>query len=447
MKSTPVHARRRCILVILDGLGDHGHTCLGRRTPLMAAHTPNLDRLAALGMNGLYHASLQGVPLPSEIAHFLMFGYDLADFPGRGYLEAVGEGIELAKEEVALLGRLFCVSAQEGQLILQVEDPKVEAATCLALQREIRHFQAHGVEIEFIPTKGIQGLVRLRGQVAPEITDSNPIQEGRALMQVLPLAGWEADPAVQRTCRVLNDYLVWSHQVLSRHPLNRQRQSRGLPALNAVGLQRPGRFKAIPPFAAKWGLQPLALATGPLYRGLSRTLGMTLLPVQDSTHPEADLRQRLEIAKGSDEFDFVYVHTKAPDVAAHTKNPHHKQRLISRLDRAFAFALNAIVPDPNLLLVITADHSTNSAGRMIHSGETVPLLMVGAFTRRDAVSRFDEVSCALGALGQVRGPELMYLILNFLDRGKLFGLRDAPADQPYTPGPATPLMIRTERGE
>jgi 2,3-bisphosphoglycerate-independent phosphoglycerate mutase len=407
----------------------------------MAASTPNLDRLAALGMNGLYHAYLQGVALPSEMAHFLMFGYDLADFPGRGYLEAVGEGIRLAPRDVALLGRLFSVQAREGQLWLEVEDPQVDPATCRTLQEAVRHFTAEGVAVEFVPTKGIQGVVRLRGQVSPDITDSNPIQEGRPLMAVLPLAGCEGDAKVQRTCRVLNQYLLWSHELLSRHPENLRRQARGLPPLNAVGLQRAGRYKPIVSFGDKWGFKPLALATGALYRGLSQHLGMTLLPVTDSPHPEVDLRQRLELARELDDFDFVYVHTKAPDVAAHTKNPREKQRLIQALDWAFAYALDVIAPDPNLLLVITADHSTNSDGAMIHSGESVPLLMVGAFTRRDGVCRFDEASCAGGALGLVRGAELMHLILTFLDRGKLFGLRDAPRDQPYTPGPSTPLRL------
>ena len=45
----------RCLLLILDGLGDHGHAAFGGQTPLQMASTPNLDRLAALGMTGLYH--------------------------------------------------------------------------------------------------------------------------------------------------------------------------------------------------------------------------------------------------------------------------------------------------------------------------------------------------------------------------------------------------------
>jgi len=45
------------------------------------------------------------------------------------------------------------------------------------------------------------------------------------------------------------------------------------------------------------------------------------------------------------------------------------------------------------------------------------------------------------ALGFVRGKELMYLILNFLDRAKLKGLMDTPNDQPYYPGNYRPLTV------
>ena len=51
----------RCILLILDGLGDRGHAAFGGQTPLQMASTPNLDRLAALGMTGLFHPWLLGV--------------------------------------------------------------------------------------------------------------------------------------------------------------------------------------------------------------------------------------------------------------------------------------------------------------------------------------------------------------------------------------------------
>lgn len=432
----------RCILLILDGLGDRGHAVFDGQTPLQQAHTPNLDRLAALGMTGLYHPRLQGMALPSEIAHFLLFGYELSEFPGRGYIEALGENIPLGDRDVALLGRIFSVRQKKDELVLEVEDPQVDPETCLALQGAIQAFHWEGVDITFVPTGGIKGIVVLKGDVSPEITDSNPIHEGRPLMEVLPWEKARDRAQARHTAQALNRYLLWSYQQLSRHPLNKERRRRGLAPLNAVGMQRAGQKRPVRPFAEKWGLRALALASGPIYRGLSLHLGLETREVKDTDRPEADLRERLKLAHQAKDYDFIYVHTKAPDEAAHTKNPLIKVDVIAALDRALSFALRKMVTDPETLLVITADHATNSAGKMIHSGETVPLLMLGKYTRRDQVAEFQEVSCAQGALGLVRGGELMWLILNFLDRGKLCGLMDSPRDQPFFPGPYKPLKLR-----
>jgi len=282
----------------------------------------------------------------------------------------------------------------------------------------------------------------MKGQVCATVTDSNPIYEGRPLMEVLPWEGHERDGRAVNTAQALNAYLIWAYRRLSAHPMNKKRRQAGLAPLNAVGLQRAGQKKPVLPFSDQWGFKPLAIASGCLYRGLSGHLGMETLAVTDTDHPQADLLKRLKLAHKSKQYDFVYVHTKVPDEAAHTKDPLIKKAAIEALDQALAFALEEIVRDPETLLVITADHATNSAGAMIHSGEAVPLLMVGKYTWRDRVTRFDEVSCAQGSLGQIRGKELMYLILNLLDRGKLVGLRDSPRDQPYYPGKYTPLRVK-----
>lgn len=432
----------RCILLILDGLGDRGHAVLDGQTPLQRASTPNLDRLASLGMTGLYHPWLQGMALPSEIAHFLMFGYDAADFPGRGYIEALGENIPLGDKDAALLGRIFTVEQQKDELMVAVENPKVEQATCQELQGAIQSFHWEGVEVTFVPTGGIRGIVIVKGDVSPEITDSNPIYEGRPLMEVLPWEKTQDDAKARKTAAALNRYTLWAYQELSRHPHNKERIRQGLPPLNAVGLQRAGQYRPVMPFGEKWGFKALAIAAGSIYRGLSQYLGLEIIPVKDTDRPDADLRERLELAHKAKDYDFVYIHTKAPDEAAHTKNPLTKVDVIAALDQSLDFALQEIVTDAETLLVITADHSTNSDGEMIHSGESVPLLMVGKYTRRDQVTQFNEVSCAPGALSLVRGGELMWLILNFLDRGKLCGLRDSPRDQPFFPGRFKPLKLK-----
>lgn len=207
------------------------------------ASTPNLDRLAALGVTGLYHSWLLGAALPSEIAHFLLFGYNLEDFPGRGYLEALGSSIPMGETDVALLGRIFAVRQQRGVLILKEEDPRVDKGACSALQEAIQTFHYQGVDISFVPTGGIRGIVLVQGGGSAAVTDSNPIYEGRPLMEVLPWEGYEQDERAQITAQALNRYLVWSYQQLSSHPLNRRRRRSGLAPLNAVGLQRAGQWQ------------------------------------------------------------------------------------------------------------------------------------------------------------------------------------------------------------
>jgi 2,3-bisphosphoglycerate-independent phosphoglycerate mutase len=188
-------------------------------------------------------------------------------------------------------------------------------------------------------------------------------------------------------------------------------------------------------------MKGLSISSVAMYHGLCQMLGMEILKAKDSEDCEKDLRDRLIRAMEAKDFDFIHVHTKAPDTAAHTKDPEQKRAVIESLDDALSFAVKEILPDDEILLIVTSDHSTPSAGKMIHSGETVPVMIRGKFTRIDSVSEFNEISCAQGGLGLLRGPELMYLILTFTDRGKMWGLMDSPVNQPYIPGNYRPLKI------
>lgn len=424
----------KCILIVLDGLGDRGHPCLDGMTPLQAARTPNLDRLATLGMNGLYHPCLQGMALPSELAHFLIFGYDMEEIPGRGYLEAVGDGITVEPGEVAVLARLFSVTAGDSGLIIQSESPDIEEDDAFQLQQAIEPLTEGPFKLEMIPRRGIEGILMLRGGLSSGITDSNPIYTGRPLMKVVPLASAADQDGARKTADLVNDFLRQSYRTLSDHPINTERSGRGLLPVNSLATQRAGTRRDLDTFRRRWGMRGLSLSSGSMYRGMCAVLGLENHQFKKTGEIGSDLLEQLKLAAASDEFDFIHVHTKAPDEAAHTKDPFLKKETIEELDRALSFAVEEIAGDPDTLLVITADHSTGSAGDMIHSGETVPITMIGRNTRRDDVTAFNEISCAGGGLGVIRGKELMYLILNFRDRGKLWGLTESSRDEPYFPG-------------
>lgn len=432
---------RTCVLLVLDGLGDRSHTVLGGRTPLEAAATPHLDRIAAAGANGLYHAGFLGQALPSENAHFAMFGYAPEEFPGRGYLEALGLGLAPGPDTVCLLTHFCNVRAENGVLRLfrdKPEKPSPDEAT--ALFEAVADFACDGVTVRLHRDKGLFGVLTMEGAVSPEVTDTNPMVDGLYLPEPEPMAG--ADRRAATTARVLKAYLLFAHRALSAHPVNAARQAAGKTPINALVTQRAGRMRPLPPFSQRFGLPALSISSGTLFSGLARAIGFDFLSTPDTGDPGADLAHRLLLAtEAAREYGFLHVHTKAPDEAAHTKNPLAKRDVIEALDAALGQAAGPLLADPDILFVVTADHSTPSNGPLIHGGEPVPLTFHGVGQRRDAVTRFDEIAAAGGCLGCVRGRELPYLILNGLERARLAGIRDTPDPPACYPGPVTPLRL------
>src|SRR6056297_1978838 len=143
---------QKCILLLLDGLGDRAFPEFEHRTPLQAAHTPTLDAIARRGANGLYHAARPGQALPSENAHFAIFGYDRQEFPGRGALEALGAEIALAPTDVALLAHLVEVREEKGHLVLQRDLPEIDPSEIEELTQAIAQYQTADISIEFCRT-------------------------------------------------------------------------------------------------------------------------------------------------------------------------------------------------------------------------------------------------------------------------------------------------------
>lgn len=434
---------KRCVLVLLDGLGDRAHAQLGGLTPLQAAHTPCLDRLAALGANGLYHATFFGQPLPSENAHFALFGGLPGEFPGRGPLEALGAGVDLSPDDVAVLTHFAHIGPDHENRLVLLRD-KVEASPGERgeLFRAVDRFEYDGVGISLYPAGGLFGVLVLRGEVSPFVTDTNPMVDGRLLPAPLPRTCHADDTATRRTADALRAYLLHAHRTLASLPFNRERTKAGQVPADGLVTQRAGRLVPCPSLRARYGLRGLSISSGVLFSGLARFLGMEFLSAPDTGDPGADLADRVRAGLDrADEFDFIHVHTKTPDQAAHTKDPLAKVRVIESLDRGLTEVAERLTGDPRILLAVTADHSTPSHGPLIHSGEPVPLLFAGQGVRRDQVARFDEVSAAGGALGCMRGREFLFSVLNLLDRARLAGIHDSPDPVEYWPGDHPPFIL------
>jgi 2,3-bisphosphoglycerate-independent phosphoglycerate mutase len=426
----------KTILVLLDGLGDRSYGRLDHQTPLQAAGTPHLNRLAKYGSNGLWHASSVGECLPSEMAHFLFFGYDRQEFPGRGLLEAVGDDVPFDDQDVLVLAHLAGVAWSAGVPILEMgrDDIQGTRAELGALFAAVSAYEAEGIQFQLHQTHRNDAILVMQGKVSSHISDSDPIVRGQPIGRVVALSDCPEPIVAAKTAKGLNRYLEYCHAVLtdlSAQPV--ENHAKPLQA-NFLATQRSGRRIPQEPFEQRWGLKGMMVASGSVYAGLAHELGIDFVWARDTDAPGRDLRERIQIALDDSKHDFVHVHTKAPDQAAHHGDPLHKQNIISGLDKGLDVLVQALDRHPDLQIVVTADHSTPCESVLVHSGEPVPVVMVGPNVRRDGVERFDEVSAAAGGLGNLRGRELMLMILNNMDRSVLAGHQLGPDNRLYWGG-------------
>lgn len=434
---------KTCVLILLDGLGDRAHSLLNNRTPLQAAETPFLDKMATMGSTGLFHAGKLGQPLPSENAHFAMFGSPKNEFPGRGPLEALGADLELGENDVAILAHFTSVlTTLEKQFVLKYDRICGTPEEVDALYDAVESYEQDDITIKLHKTGGMFSVLTMHGDVSPHITDSNPMINGRFISAIHPLMSHADDPKAIRTAKVLSDYVSWAYHRLSKVDQNQLRVKQTLPPVNGLVTQRAGMLCDRVSLRDRYGLHAMSIASGHMYKGMAKFLGMDYHPVRDTRDVEKDIAERIDVAAAHvNQYEFIHVHTKAPDKAAHTKSPKGKVAAIEALDRGLAASVEPLLDNEDVLVVVTADHSTPSAGPLIHSGEPVPVMFIGEGVRRDNVTQFDEISTASGCLSCLRGDEMMHMILNYMNRARLAGIHDSPHAQEFWPGDYDPFIV------
>jgi len=171
-------------------------------------------------------------------------------------------------------------------------------------------------------------------------------------------------------------------------------------------------FPKIATMEEVYGLKPLAIAVYPMYRGLARLVGMTVV------EPGKTMADQCEVAKANwSSYDFFFIHYKYTDSTGEDGNFTKKVEMIEALD-AEVPKLRALGPD---VMIVTGDHSTPSRMRS-HSFHPVPtLLWAPATSRPDLVTTFGERPCLQGGLGQFLAKDLMPLALAHASRLQKFG--------------------------
>jgi len=385
----------KIVLLVMDGLGGLPLEP-GGPTELEAAHTPNMDALTGRAALGLSEVVAPAFSPGSGPGHIALFGYDPFEYLiGRGVLEALGIGFKLTHQDVAIRAN-FCTVDQDGK-ISDRRAGRIPTEECAKRVEILRQIQIPGVEIFVEPVKEYRFVIVLRGEgLVGHIPDNDPQITG---VPALPIQA--EDAASEKTAAILRQWWAEANKLLAAHP----------PA-NSCLLRGISNDPGVPRFPEVFKMRSAAVAVYPMYKGVSRLVGMDIIE-----HDAETPAQEFEVVKKLwNDYDFFFVHIKKTDSYGEDGKFNERVHVIETVDEALPILLD-LKPD---VLVITGDHSTPAKMKR-HTWHSVPVLLAADSARFGKASKFGESACLTGTLGPIHHIDILPLALAHAERLGKYG--------------------------
>ncbi|NLB35243.1 MAG: 2,3-bisphosphoglycerate-independent phosphoglycerate mutase [Elusimicrobia bacterium] len=385
----------KIVMVVMDGVGDVSDD--KGLTPLAEAFTPNMDKLALESELGLTVPVDIGITPGSGPAHLSLFGYDPLEHEiGRGVLEALGIGINLSGRDLAARANFATrtpqgiISDRRAGRISTEENERL----CKILNEKMPVLD--GVSVKIYPGKEHRFVVIFTGDgLEGGLNDADPQEVGKPEKFTEP-----ETPSAEKSSRIVNQFIKEVQKILKDE----------LPA-NTCLVRGIGKSPDISSMGDLFGLKPLAIASYPMYKGLSKLVGM------DVSEGLSNLEeQTIELKKKFNDYDFFYYHVKKTDSFGEDGNRPMKIKVIEEFDALIPDIL-ALKPD---VLCISADHSTPAVMKG-HSWHPSPVLIHGSYMRTGQVKGFNEEECLKGSLGRFYAKDLMQLLLSHAGKLDKYG--------------------------
>jgi len=424
MDNSDVHI----IYVLLDGVGDLPHPDLEGKTPLEAANTPNLDKIAKNGSIGQVISVGKGIAPESDIAVFNMLGYKFlhSDYVGRGVIEAIGVGIDFKDGDLALRGN-FSTLNDEGTIIDRRAGRHIEREDVKEIAKELENkinFSYPNSSVVVAPTIGHRVTVRIRTDginLSSEITNTDPAYARVDGMGVAKAVGdfmriekcfpLEESESSKITANLVNEFTEQSLQIMKESPINQKRGESNKKKLSCILLRDAGnKYPDVTPINEKYSMKFSCIVDMPVELGISDVLKMKAFEAGGLTDYEEKARVA---AKAMETQNAIYVHLKGPDEFGHDGDAIGKTKNIEEIDQRFFKTLLENIDSSKVTILISADHSTPCINKG-HSDDPVPVLVSGDFLKNDGTTRMTEEQAKKGSIGLLQGAEVVSTALNLI---------------------------------
>jgi len=420
------------IYVLLDGVGDLPHPDLDGKTPLQAANTPTLDKIASNGSIGEVISVGKGIAPESDIAVFNMLGYkfNYTDYVGRGVIEGIGIGIDFKDGDLALRGN-YSTLDEEGVIIDRRAGRQIEKEDADGVAKEIEakiKFSHPNTSVVVSPTIGHRVTVRIRvdsRKLSSKITNTDPAYSNIGGMGVAKAVGdflkiekclpLEETEDSKFTANLVNEFSEQSISILKESKINKKRQEQNKKQLSCILLRDAGnKYPDVIPINEKYTMKFSCIVDMPVELGISEVLKMKTFEAGGLTDYEEKARVA---AKAMETQNAIYVHLKGPDEFGHDGDAIGKMKNIEEIDQRFFKTLVENIDSSKVAIIISADHSTPCIYKG-HSDDPVPILVSGDFIKNDGTTRMTEEQAKKGSIGLLQGAEVVPKALELIKSQK-----------------------------
>ncbi|VFJ15437.1 alkaline phosphatase family protein [Candidatus Nitrosocosmicus franklandus] len=424
--------KARTVYVLLDGVGDLPHPDLNDLTPLEAAYTPHLDKIARMGVSGKVISVGDGIAPQSDIAVFNMLGYNFKDveYFGRGVVECIGCGIDFVDGDLALRGNFATIEGTSKKIIDRRAGRNISKEDSNAICKLIReNVKLDNVEYSIEPTIGHRVVLRFRRKglkLGQNITNTDPAYDkvngiGIALdtsnSDLYVTRSQARDENSRVSSEIVNDFSDKVIDILDGCQINKEREQRGLLPINCILMRDAGnKYPFVADINKKYGLSFASLVDMPVEIGISKIVGMKAYEGGSTNDYDLKAKTLLKILKNH---DLIYVHIKGPDEFGHDGDARGKKRNIEEIDKHFfkilCEGLEEIAGEYDTRFIICGDHSTPCI-KKAHTDDPIPLLISGKGLAGDGTTRFTESNSKRGSIGKIYGYKVIEEALRIFNR-------------------------------